>query len=272
MVFIFQLTKHSEERRILMKTKCIYLLIPLLIGLFVFSSTAFAQESSEDGAEILEPEERVEPDDFGTASYAVTFIPASEFQQRGSGTFSYTGGGYIYATGGTTAWWAPVQLPNGVDIYAVRLYFYDASGSNWVWFLTRYTGSNTTQDLGNNSSSGSPGFSSGSFDPMHIMDNRVGYVVNAFQGAFGSTMRLRGARISWRRTIAPAGAQIFDDVPNTNVFYREINNMYRSGITQGCPKTPGFNYCPGNPTTRGIMAAFLSRAFGLWHGFNTPNP
>ena len=253
-----------------MKTKCIYLLIPLLIGLFVFSSTAFAQEGSEDGAEILEPEERVEPDDFGTASWAVTFIPASEFVQRGSGTFLYSGGGYIYATGGTTAWWAPVHIPNGVDIYAVRLYFYDGSGSNWQWFLTRYTGSNTTQDLGNASSSGSPGFTSGTFDPVHIVDNRFGYVVNAFQGAFGNTMRLRGARISWLRFISAGGAQIFDDVDG-GPFYSAINNMARAGITQGCPSPPGLNnYCPNQAVTRGQMAAFIARSLGLWKGFNTP--
>jgi hypothetical protein len=253
-----------------MKTKYTYVLLPLLICLFVFSSTAFAQEGSEDGAELLDPEERVEPDDFGTASWAVTFIPASEFQQRGNGTFTYASFGYVYANSGTADWWAPVNIPNGVDIYSVRLYYYRTGGS-WTWFLTRYTGTATTQDIDFDTVSSGSGYGSATFDPVHIIDNRFGYVVNAQASAFGSGLRLRGARISWRRFISSGGSQIFDDVSG-GPFYSAINNMFRAGITQGCPKSPGFNYCPENVVTRGQMAAFIARSLGLWKGFNTPNP
>ena len=39
-----------------------------------------------------------------------------------------------------------------------------------------------------------------------------------------------------------------------------IEQLFNEGITGGCG---GGNYCPGNPVSRGQMAAFLVRTFGL---------
>jgi hypothetical protein len=55
-------------------------------------------------------------------------------------------------------------------------------------------------------------------------------------------------------------SQRFSDVPPSNFFYNFIDRMAVLGITLGC----GPNiYCPTDPVTRGQMAAFLVRAFGL---------
>lgn len=54
--------------------------------------------------------------------------------------------------------------------------------------------------------------------------------------------------------------QRFADVPPSNPFYNFIDRMAVLNITHGCG---GGNYCPANPVTRGQMAAFLVRAFGL---------
>jgi hypothetical protein len=54
-----------------------------------------------------------------------------------------------------------------------------------------------------------------------------------------------------------SGGQIFFDVPSSNQFFQAINNMYRSGITTGCPYP---FYCPKDNVTREQMAAFLVRA------------
>jgi hypothetical protein len=54
--------------------------------------------------------------------------------------------------------------------------------------------------------------------------------------------------------------QRFADVPSSNPFYGHIEEMAVRQITLGCG---GGNYCPTANVTRGQMAAFLVRAFGL---------
>src|ERR1041384_1364175 len=57
-------------------------------------------------------------------------------------------------------------------------------------------------------------------------------------------------------------SQRFTDVPPTNVFYNFIDRLAVLNITLGC--TPDhMMYCPGDPVTRGQIAAFLVRAFDL---------
>lgn len=76
-----------------------------------------------------------------------------------------------------------------------------------------------------------------------------------------------GALITFNRQIAPAPATAtFDDVPTTHPFFNEVQQLSKSGITLGCGNN---NYCPDSPVTRGQMAAFLSRAFGLQWDSNT---
>ena len=50
------------------------------------------------------------------------------------------------------------------------------------------------------------------------------------------------------------------NVPSSNFFYPFIEEIAVRQITVGC--APGI-YCPTSPVTRGQMAAFLVRAFGL---------
>jgi hypothetical protein len=57
-------------------------------------------------------------------------------------------------------------------------------------------------------------------------------------------------------------SQRFNDVPPANAFYNFIDRMAVLNITLGC--TPDhLMYCPNDSVTRGQMAAFLVRAFGL---------
>jgi hypothetical protein len=61
--------------------------------------------------------------------------------------------------------------------------------------------------------------------------------------------------------VPPAPAtQRFPDVPPGNPFYGHIEEMAVRQITLGCGDG---NYCPAANVTRGQMAAFLVRAFGL---------
>jgi uncharacterized protein DUF1800/S-layer family protein len=54
--------------------------------------------------------------------------------------------------------------------------------------------------------------------------------------------------------------QRFTDVPPDNIFYAFIDQMALRGVTAGCGAT---TYCPNSFVTRGQMAAFLVRGFGL---------
>jgi IPT/TIG domain/S-layer homology domain len=58
----------------------------------------------------------------------------------------------------------------------------------------------------------------------------------------------------------PTCTGIFPDVPCPSQFANWIERLNAEGITGGCG---GGNYCPGNPNTRGQMAVFLVKTFGL---------
>ncbi|MFP3914708.1 MAG: S-layer homology domain-containing protein, partial [Actinomycetota bacterium] len=53
----------------------------------------------------------------------------------------------------------------------------------------------------------------------------------------------------------------FTDTAGT-VFAEDIAWLADSGITRGCNPPDNDRYCPGDPVTRGQMAAFLHRALG----------
>ncbi len=58
----------------------------------------------------------------------------------------------------------------------------------------------------------------------------------------------------------PACSGIFGDVACPSQFADWIEQLAAEGITGGCG---GGNYCPNNPVTRGQMAVFLVKTFGL---------
>jgi hypothetical protein len=60
----------------------------------------------------------------------------------------------------------------------------------------------------------------------------------------------------------PAAAGVFGDVPATDQFASWVEDLYARGITGGCSASP-LLYCPSDPNTRGQMAVFLVRTFGL---------
>ena len=62
--------------------------------------------------------------------------------------------------------------------------------------------------------------------------------------------------------VPPACTAQFDDVPCPSQFADWIGDLYSRGITSGCSAAPAL-YCPTSPNTRGQMAAFLVKTFGL---------
>jgi len=60
--------------------------------------------------------------------------------------------------------------------------------------------------------------------------------------------------------VPPACSGIFDDVACPGLFTDFIEELSARAIAAGCG---GANYCPRDPTTRGQMAAFITKTFGL---------
>jgi hypothetical protein len=51
------------------------------------------------------------------------------------------------------------------------------------------------------------------------------------------------------------------DVPRPSQYADWIENLSTRGVTGGCDLVP--NYCPTRPVSRGEMAVFLTKMFGL---------
>jgi hypothetical protein len=60
--------------------------------------------------------------------------------------------------------------------------------------------------------------------------------------------------------LPPPAVGLFADVPAASPFARFIERLAARKITAGCG---GGNFCPGDPVTRGQMAAFLVKTFHL---------
>lgn len=59
---------------------------------------------------------------------------------------------------------------------------------------------------------------------------------------------------------APSGA--FSDVPTTTYYAGHVERILELGVTNGCATDP-LRYCPFGAVSRGEMASFVARAFGL---------
>jgi hypothetical protein len=62
--------------------------------------------------------------------------------------------------------------------------------------------------------------------------------------------------------VPPDAVGMFADVPPGSLFEDWIEELYNRAITSGCAVLP-LRYCPTNSVTRGEMAVFLTRTFGL---------
>ena len=60
----------------------------------------------------------------------------------------------------------------------------------------------------------------------------------------------------------PAPSGMFGDVQPGHPFQFFIEEFYNDGVTSGCSTSP-LLYCPDQPVTRGQMAVFIVRAFGI---------
>lgn len=230
---------------------------------------------------------------FGLGQQAV-FVPATSFHPGSSTCPLEYDVNYYYARTGSTGSWcgyydAHLDVPEGAKIQWLSLFAYDNDASNITASIQR----NYAQYSGG----GSPSYtqiasvSTGTASTNYVMPETslgAGHVVDTF-ALSGSAytqynysvrlvipvstlnLRVRGAWVHFSRTnpAAPASAS-FTDVPTSHPFFKEVEQLKKSGITLGCG---GTQYCPDQAVTRAQMAAFLGRAFGLhWDYYSEPAP
>ena len=56
---------------------------------------------------------------------------------------------------------------------------------------------------------------------------------------------------------------VFDDVPAEASYAAAVEGILAAGVTRGCAKTPGRNYCPDEPVRRDQLASFLAHALRI---------
>ena len=236
------------------------------------SSRAPSASAAGGGLRPLSPES---PDSFGTFCCDILMIPAAAFVPRASNIdWVYTGQGYVSASANPNAdrdvFWAPVALPSGAKIRFMGFFYDDADPANDITAtLRQYTGfsdANTTfTNIASVTSSGSGGRAE-SFDSLGLAGHDVNngsaqYAVVINVPVISANLGFKAVEISWQRQISPAPVTAtFGDVPTSHTYFRAIEALNASGITQGCGNG---NFCPQQNVTRGEMAAFLARALGL---------
>ena len=216
--------------------------------------------------------------DFGPAT-SFTGIAAKSFigrQNTAATPWQYDGGEVgcctnLSRTGSEAFADAPLNLPNGVGLQFIRFWANDTNAASDLDFFvleacypTFGAGATSTtsilQTLGTTGATGNQSNAAGPVAAVTINNRDCVYTVRAnFQATTGLT--LQKLRAQWVRQISPAPlVASFTDVPTTDPFFREVEALAASGITQGCTAT---QFCPGSTLTRLQMAIFLARALGL---------
>ncbi|HPS32584.1 MAG TPA: hypothetical protein PKW57_03700 [Anaerolineaceae bacterium] len=130
------------------------------------------------------------------------FSAGATMRPRASLTnWEYWGGGCLYTTKGYDLLTLPLNLPEGVRIDYLRLYYYDSStAGNLVAYITIYDGGGGIADLISVVSSGSAGYGYVVSDYVgQVVDNSTyAYVLNVGTGVNNETNRLCGLRVAYR--------------------------------------------------------------------------
>ena len=218
--------------------------------------------------------------DYGTADAVEVTYLVSHFVQGDTPAYTTDTYGYLSRTGGTNEfYYAGVELPEGARVDSVRFYYYDSNATADLsfWWCEMWTEDGTGANPGADcpifgTSSGTPGYAAAdlvvnqTIDTSRdvtgdAVDDEVQYALSVGLPVTDTTLRFKGAKITYHLQVSPAPATAtFTDVPPTHPFFQYVEALVASGITSGC--APG-KYCPDAPLTRGQMAVFLSRALGL---------
>jgi hypothetical protein len=223
----------------------------------------------------------------------IAFLPQNSAQTYLS--FCCASAAYRHPTGGSNQFFAPLdsgRLPNGSHVERIDVFVRDddpdVNAEVGVYFCRQWVRDDGAEFSGDCSiqatTSGAPGDTVLTVSPDHTVryddfdgdggGEFVGYVLAVQFGInatpnYSTALRLRGARILYRRQVSAApSSATFNDVPTSHPFFQFVEALAESGITAGCGT--GI-YCPDSPLTRGQMAVFLAKALGLhWPAVASP--
>jgi plastocyanin len=193
------------------------------------------------------------------------FSPGSAGIQAGEGPEELMRS--ISATAGGNELRAGVQLPAGSKITGIEITGCDdnASADMEAGLVECPDPTGACTLIVKAETTGQPGC--GFFDTAVAAGPTVNNLANSYAlliqlPATDTSLRFRNVRLFYKRQVSPAPATAtFGDVPTTHAFFRVIEALAASGITQGCGNG---NYCPDDPVTRAAMAKFLTQALGMF--------
>ena len=219
---------------------------------------------------------------FGPGSQT-TIIPAAAFT-HGSNAYQFTNpfGDTITAlANGEQRWYANLNLPSGVVVDTLDVFVVDNdAGSNisvyaeGVWFPVSGSGGCSAGSFSSATSTGITGQGHvvitepwqntvmTGFGNCNGVDSYEAYLIAVYLET--TSHAFSGARVVWHRVwSSPPATATFGDVPTSHPFFQFVEALAASGITAGCQAAPPL-YCPDAPLTRKQMAAFLTKALGLY--------
>lgn len=201
----------------------------------------------------------------------VTTVSSAAFRPLVNGPIANYGAGYIY---GTALYVAPLELPDGAEIFQVCVYANDPDvfslvvaainrvllpGSGEFSGEDEVVGSNVVADY----DTGYDVVCTAPFSYVfrHYDDNLGQNIFHQVRATLNANAGLGAVQIHWRRQVStPPVVATFNDVSVIDPGYKFIEALVAAGVTSGCG---GGNYCPDAPLTRRQMAVFLSKALGL---------
>jgi len=236
---------------------------------------------SVPGEEAFEPGEEVAPDESFGQNTQATFIGAADFENleiSANTRYDYSFGGawrFASASGWDGLFAAPVRLPSGVRVTAIRFYLYDSDANGGydinVKFVRESFPTGRTTLFNFTTATGAGYYTLDGAQSHYVTNANTWYqVLIDLPTASTSNVRFWGCRLLWHRVIWYPTSQIFNDVPPSGTWswaYPSIQALSASGITQGCPDCVGC-FCPSKPVSRAAMATFLARALGLYAPFS----
>lgn len=210
------------------------------------------------------------PDTFGLTATSSASVWSYQFQ--GSTPFndqiSDDGDGYRTMTAGSRIFIAPLDLPAGIQIEAIRLDNCDNTASGNL-SLTMYDsfGDHTFNTIATVTSTDATACGENTFvlATPYAYDGNAGHFLSlyVFQSIVDPTLKFRGAHVVYRLRVSPApGTATFTDVPLSDFAFQFIEAFSAAGITVGCNASPP-QFCPDRNVTRREMAVFFAKALGL---------
>ncbi len=205
--------------------------------------------------------------EWGTTDWVLLVVGMMGFSQLQDGQWNHYSDGWSYRSGGANGGTCVgLHLPSGALLSAITTYTNDTNASDDIQYILYKQDlvTNTGTMIFNWSTSGTPGIQrqARQLAAAETIDNyNTAYELCIYHGATGPTLQSGGATLWYKLQVSPAPATAtFADVPTSSPFSQYVEALYAAGLIAGCG---GGNYCPTNPVTRGQMAVFLARAFGM---------